>query len=178
MAQRNRSTRTTAALLGVLAGVALAATACSAGSSTAGARAASTGPSSGSSSSGSSSTSGVTAVTRSTSLGTVLTTASGMTLYHRTDESADKIECLSGCVASWPPYTVPAGATPEGVSGLGTTTRPDGTTQVTYDGEPLYTYAGDSSPGQTNGNGVGGIWYAVTVPGTGGSGRSNDGSGY
>jgi predicted lipoprotein with Yx(FWY)xxD motif len=52
---------------------------------------------------------------------------------------------------------------------LGTITRPDGTTQASYDGHPLYTYAGDTAPGQAKGNGLnvsGGVWHEVTVSGT------------
>jgi predicted lipoprotein with Yx(FWY)xxD motif len=56
-----------------------------------------------------------------------------------------------------------------GVTGtLGTITRPDGTTQATHDGYPLYTYAGDTAPGQAKGNGLnvpGGVWHEVTVSG-------------
>ena len=56
-----------------------------------------------------------------------------------------------------------------GVTGtLGTITRPDGSTQAAYDGHPLYTYAGDSAPGQAKGNGLnvsGGVWHEVTVSG-------------
>ena len=52
---------------------------------------------------------------------------------------------------------------------LGTITRSDGTVQATYDGRPLYTYAGDTAPGQANGNGItsfGGTWHEVTVSGS------------
>jgi predicted lipoprotein with Yx(FWY)xxD motif len=56
-----------------------------------------------------------------------------------------------------------------GVTGtLGTITRTDGTTQATYDGHPLYTYVGDSSPGQANGNNLnlnGGLWHEVPITG-------------
>jgi predicted lipoprotein with Yx(FWY)xxD motif len=51
----------------------------------------------------------------------------------------------------------------------GTITRPDGTTQATYDGHPLYTYAADTAPGQAKGNGLnvsGGVWHEVTVSGS------------
>ena len=77
-----------------------------------------------------------------------------------------------------------------GVTGmLGTITRPDGTTQATYDGHPLYTYAGDSAPGQAKGNGLnvsGGLWWEMTVSGakpatstsTSGSGGGGGGYGY
>jgi hypothetical protein len=56
-----------------------------------------------------------------------------------------------------------------GVTGtLATITRPDGTTQATYDGHPLYTYVADTAPGQAKGNGLnlsGGLWYEMTVSG-------------
>jgi hypothetical protein len=63
---------------------------------------------------------------------------------------------------------------------LGTTTRDDGSTQVTYNGHPLYLYSGDSAPGQANGEDVGGVWYAVTTQGTSAepTGSSKDTGGY
>jgi hypothetical protein len=72
------------------------------------------------------------------------------------------------CATYWPPVKGPATAG-SGVTGtLGTITRPDGTTQATYDGHPLYTYLGDTAPGQAKGNGLnasGGVWYEMTVSG-------------
>src|SRR5439155_25207235 len=66
---------------------------------------------------------------------------------------------------TWPPAVVPPGTTPtgEGVSDLGTVTRPEGTTQVTYRGFPLYRYSGDAKAGDTNGDGVGDVWHIMTV---------------
>jgi predicted lipoprotein with Yx(FWY)xxD motif len=84
--------------------------------------------------------------------------ASGMTLYVFASDVANngKSACNSGCATTWPPLTVPSGTTPTagaGASGkLGTITRDDGTTQVTYNGLPLHHYSGDSAPGDTNGN--------------------------
>jgi len=71
------------------------------------------------------------------------------------------------------PPTVP------GVSGtFGTIERPEGTTQLTFDGMPLYAYSGDTAPGQANGEGVQGVWFAVTASGTEGvSSTSGSGSG-
>jgi len=74
--------------------------------------------------------------------------------------------CNNGCALNWPPLTVPASATPTagaGVDGLGTITRDDGTTQVTYDGLPLYRYAADRAPGDENGKSVPN--WALAVPG-------------
>jgi len=92
---------------------------------------------------------------------TVLTDGRGFTLYWFALDTPRTSRCEGSCAGLWPPLTgrPVAGA---GVTGtLGTIVRPGGSLQVTYDGHPLYTYAGDSSPGQTNGNGLdvkGGYW--------------------
>ncbi len=92
---------------------------------------------------------------------TVLTNAAGRTLYSFAPDTSTKSVCNGSCAAYWPPVPGPlkAGA---GVTGtLGTITRADGSTQETYDGHPLYTYIGDSGPGQANGNNLnlnGGLW--------------------
>jgi predicted lipoprotein with Yx(FWY)xxD motif len=122
--------------------------------------------------------SGGTVSTKSTSLGTVLVTSSGLTLYHLTTEHNGQVQCTGSCASIWPPYTVSAGTTPTGMSGLGTLMRPDGTTQVTYNGEALYRYSGDSASGDTNGNGISGVWFAVKSSGSTGSTGSSTSSGY
>ncbi len=98
----------------------------------------------------------------------VLTNAKGLTLYWFGPDTATTSKCTGTCASYWPPVTGPVTAGP-GVTGtLGTITRPDGTTQATYDGHPLYTYVADSAPGQDKGNGLklsGGVWYAMTVSG-------------
>jgi predicted lipoprotein with Yx(FWY)xxD motif len=185
MTHRRRSTRraalTTTIMGAAVVGAGLLASACSTSSSSGSGAAAA----SGSAGSTGSSATAMTVATRSTSHGVVLVTSSGMTLYHRTDEvSGGQIKCLADCTPTWPPYTVPAGTTPtgaSGVTGLGTTMRPDGTTQVTFNGQPLYHYIGDSSPGQTNGNGIGGIWFvekpaAASSSAGGGSSSSSSSS--
>ncbi|HXB15677.1 MAG TPA: hypothetical protein VNV44_08010 [Solirubrobacteraceae bacterium] len=107
--------------------------------------------------------------TGSSSLGTILVNASGMTLYHLSGETSGKFICTSsGCTAVWHPLTVSTGTTPSGqVSSLGVVKRPDGTTQVTYKGEPLYTFASDQHPGETKGQGFKdvGTWTVITTSG-------------
>ena len=97
---------------------------------------------------------------------TVLTNAKGLTLYSFAPDSPTKSACYGSCAAYWPPVPGHASAGP-GVTGqLGTITRTDGTTQATYDGHPLYTYIGDSAPGQDAGNNInlnGGLWLDVPV---------------
>ena len=85
--------------------------------------------------------------------------SNGMTVYTFTSDTAGsgKSACSGGCLTKWPALTVAAGATATagtGVTGqLGTITRADdGTLQVTYNGLPLYFYAGDKAAGDTNGS--------------------------
>jgi len=97
---------------------------------------------------------------------TVLTNAKGLTLYSFAPDSPTKSACYGSCASYWPPVPGHASAGP-GVTGqLGTITRTDGTTQAVYDGHPLYTYIGDSAPGQDAGNNInlnGGLWLDVPV---------------
>ncbi len=99
---------------------------------------------------------------------TVLTNARGFTLYLFAPDTPMTSKCTGLCTAYWPPVTGNPRAGP-GVTGrLGTITRPDGSVQATYDGHPLYTYIGDSGPGQEQGNDLdlnGGLWYVVPVSG-------------
>jgi predicted lipoprotein with Yx(FWY)xxD motif len=117
-------------------------------------------------------------------IGIVLVDGRGRTLYHLKPETGDTIQCTGSCTSTWPPLLLSGGATPTGgmhVTGtLATVARPDGGTQVTYEGLTLYTYAGDSKPGQATGQGVGGVWFAVTPTGlssSGSGGGSGSGSG-
>jgi predicted lipoprotein with Yx(FWY)xxD motif len=99
---------------------------------------------------------------------TVLADANGRTLYWFAPDTTLRSACYGSCAAYWPPVPGPATAGP-GVTGtLGTITRTGGTKQATYHGHPLYTYVGDSAPGQANGNGLnlnGGRWHEVTASG-------------
>jgi predicted lipoprotein with Yx(FWY)xxD motif len=99
---------------------------------------------------------------------TVLTNAKGFTLYSFAPDSATTSACYGSCAQYWPPVTgtVAAG---HGVPGTFTTIkRTDGTSQLAYNGHPLYTYIGDSAPGQAHGNNLnlnGGLWKEITVSG-------------
>ena len=99
---------------------------------------------------------------------TVLTSAKGFTLYWFAPDTAAKSECTGSCAVYWPPVRGPVTAGP-GVTGrVGAITRPGGSAQATYNGHPLYTYAGDTAPGQAHGNALnlnGGLWHEVTTAG-------------
>jgi predicted lipoprotein with Yx(FWY)xxD motif len=99
----------------------------------------------------------------------VLTTAKGFTVYWFAIDTMTKSKCNGSCSHYWPPVKGPVTAG-HGVTGkLGTIKRDDGTLQATYNGHPLYTYVGDTAPGQNKGNGLnisGGLWYEVTVTGS------------
>jgi predicted lipoprotein with Yx(FWY)xxD motif len=104
---------------------------------------------------------------RNATLGkTILTTKAGRTLYSLSVEQHGKFICTSSCLSLWKPLTVPAGVTPTGPVKLGTVKRPDGRTQVTYKGRPLYHFTGDTKSGQVNGEGIKdvGTWHAAVVP--------------
>jgi predicted lipoprotein with Yx(FWY)xxD motif len=107
----------------------------------------------------------------SSALGTtVLTNASGMTLYALSAERGGKFICTGSCLQVWHPLSAAGGAQPQGsVSSLGTIKRPEGGEQVTYKGMPLYTFASDTQPGDAKGQGIKdvGTWAAVTVASTG-----------
>ena len=97
---------------------------------------------------------------------TVLTNAKGFTLYSFAPDTPAASKCYGSCAAYWPPVTGTAAASP-GVPGrIGTIKRTDGSEQLTYNGHPLYTYIGDSAPGQARGNNLnlnGGLWHEVRV---------------
>ena len=134
-----------------LAALALALSACASSSSSS--PAAST-PAAGAGSSAPASSAGGSTLNMTTINGTaVVTNSKGMTVYWFVPDTSTTSKCTGSCATYWPPVTgtVTAGT---GVTGtVGTITRPDGTTQATYDGHPLYTYVGDTSPGRPRATG-------------------------
>ena len=96
---------------------------------------------------------------------TILTNAQGMTLYYFTPDTATKAACTGGCAKVWPPLTFTGSGTPASDTALpGTLSAFNGANgnQVEYNGHLLYTYSGDSAPGQTNGEGLFGKWFVCT----------------
>lgn len=94
---------------------------------------------------------------------TVLTDASGKTLYIFDPDTATKLACTGGCATTWPPLV--ASGTPTAnptLPGILTQITDAGRTQVAYNGHALYTYVGDSGPGMANGDGAGGKWHVAT----------------
>lgn len=103
-------------------------------------------------------------------VGAFLTGKAGMTLYVFSKDAANTSNCSGSCAATWPPFVLGAGETAvagTGVTGsVGTLTRSDGSTQVTIGGKPVYYYSGDSAAGQTNGQGLEGLWYVAGADGS------------
>jgi predicted lipoprotein with Yx(FWY)xxD motif len=114
---------------------------------------------------------GVVSVANNPKLGSILVDSSGMTLYYFEKDKGGKSACNGACASVWPPLQTSGKPTAEkaaNASMLGTTQRNDGTEQVTYNNLPLYTYTGDSKPGDANGNDLdqfGAEWYALTPAG-------------
>ncbi|HEU5421380.1 MAG TPA: hypothetical protein VFV41_27090 [Streptosporangiaceae bacterium] len=108
---------------------------------------------------------------------TVLTSAKGFTLYTFAPDTATSSACNGGCAASWPPQQAPATVK----SPYSKIKRSDGSQQLAFRGHPLYTYTGDSAPGQANGNGItafGGLWHEATASGAPAPGSTSPGGGY
>jgi len=110
---------------------------------------------------------GIVSAAKVGDLGTILIDSEGRTLYDFHKDQGSTSACYGACAAAWPPLLTegnPQAQGPADRSMLGTTKRKDGTEQVTYNGWPLYTYAGDQNPGEANGNDIdqfGAEWYAL-----------------
>jgi predicted lipoprotein with Yx(FWY)xxD motif len=102
-----------------------------------------------------------------------LVDAQGNSLYVFLADTPTQSNCNGACAQVWPPLTTASGQTPTGANGvqsslIGTITRSDGSTQITYNGYPLYKYAGDAAPGATNGQGLnqfGALWFLLQPSG-------------
>ncbi|HLF42907.1 MAG TPA: hypothetical protein VJA46_05175 [Acidimicrobiia bacterium] len=104
--------------------------------------------------------------TASTDLGTILVDPAGMTVYAFLNDTDGESTCYDDCAANWP--AVPADAAISSdldASMFGSTTRTDGTEQLTVGGQPLYNYAPDQAPGDTTGQGIGDVWFVVGADG-------------
>ncbi len=103
-----------------------------------------------------------------TALGEILVAENSRTLYMFARDANGESTCYDACAVNWPPLLTEA--RPQAGEGLdstklGTTKRKDGKLQVTYNGMPLYFWAGDSAPGDTNGQNVNGVWFVVNAAG-------------
>jgi len=99
---------------------------------------------------------------------TLLTNSKGFTLYWFVPDTSTTSKCDASCIKYWPPVPGPASAG-SGVTGtLGVITRSNGAKQATWNGHPLYTYVGDTSPGMAKGNNLnisGGVWHEIALTG-------------
>ena len=133
----------------------------------------------------------VTLTIKATKIGNVLADAKGDTLYwYSKDMRNGPSTCTGGCLSAWPAVAgKPAAAMGIAFAGkIGEVTDAGGTVQATYNGYPLYTYSGDMAPGETAGNGVGGVWHVISGQylttmssgsgSMGSSGSGSSGSGY
>jgi predicted lipoprotein with Yx(FWY)xxD motif len=108
-----------------------------------------------------------TVATADSDLGTILVDGDGRALYLFVPDAQGASTCAEGCVDTWPPLAGPASpGSGADESLIGTSDRPDGSAQATYNGWPLYYFAGDAAPGDTNGQGVGGVWNLVDAEGS------------
>jgi predicted lipoprotein with Yx(FWY)xxD motif len=99
-------------------------------------------------------------------LGDILVDADGRTLYAFTKDKGDQSACSGECATNWPALSGPATAgTGVQASMLSTAMQANGNSQVTYGGRPLYHFAGDAKAGDTNGQSVGNVWFAVGADG-------------
>jgi predicted lipoprotein with Yx(FWY)xxD motif len=129
------------------------------------------GHSSGSGSTMATSSGPATIAVKSNSLGQILVDGKGMTLYLFEKDTGTMSTCTGACAQFWPPVTTkgaPKAGTGIAAGKLGTTNRSDGSTQVTYNGHPVYYYGGDQKSGDVNGQGqntFGGLWYVISPAG-------------
>ncbi|HEY7400160.1 MAG TPA: hypothetical protein VH989_04610 [Actinomycetota bacterium] len=105
-------------------------------------------------------------------LGAILTDGKGNTLYAFAPDAQGPSTCYDDCAANWPAFLAKGelevsgkASDPTDAKLLGTVKRDDGGKQVTYNDWPLYSFAGDQAPGETNGQGIGGVWHVMSPDG-------------
>jgi predicted lipoprotein with Yx(FWY)xxD motif len=110
---------------------------------------------------------GATVLVADSDLGQILTDADGNVIYYFANDEEGVSNCEGDCLSNWPPVAVDGSPTAgDGVSAqLGTVDGNDGSTQLTVNGYPAYYFAGDQAAGDTNGQGVGGIWWVFGADG-------------
>ncbi|MBI3385826.1 hypothetical protein HY031_01945 [Candidatus Gottesmanbacteria bacterium] len=118
------------------------------------------GPSQASGSSAAATGNSVYSMTTGGTLGSFMTDPKGMTLYTFSKDSPGVSTCTGQCLVNWPAYLAPStgGSLPADITLV---TRPDGKMQYAWKGMPLYYYINDKNPGDTTGQGVGGVWYVA-----------------
>jgi predicted lipoprotein with Yx(FWY)xxD motif len=171
--RRSAAARTWSAAVVGVAAVALAVAGCggTSGGNGAGAYGAQSPTSSASASGEAPGSGGASVAVASSKLGKILVDGEGRTLYLFQADTGTASTCNGACASAWPPLTTaaqPIAGAGVSASKLGTTKRSDGTTGITYNGHPLYTYIGDSAPGQTTGQGIVGFgaeWYVLSAAG-------------
>jgi predicted lipoprotein with Yx(FWY)xxD motif len=125
--------------------------------------------------------SGTIGVATGGDLGKILVDAKGRTVYLFEKDTGPMSTCSGACATDWPAVTTtgkPKAGSGVTASMLATTKRSDGTTQVVYNGHPLYRYIGDQKAGDTNGqnvNAFGAEWYALSPAGGKVSGKGSGG---
>lgn len=93
------------------------------------------------------------------SMNDVLVDINGMTLYTFDKDTSGTSNCYDGCAVSWPPVAAIAGDATEGDYSI--IERKDGSSQWAYKDQPLYLWISDTQPGDTTGDGVGGVWHVI-----------------
>ena len=173
---RSSAARARTLAVGIAAAAALAVAGCgssSSGGQSSGAYGAYGAPKSATTGSSAAKPSGAAAVgVANSNLGEILVDAKGQTLYLFEKDTGTASTCDGACASAWPPLTTsgkPTAGAGVTASKLGTTKRSDGSSEVTYNGHPLYTFEGDSAPGQTTGQGstaFGAPWYVLSAAGS------------
>jgi predicted lipoprotein with Yx(FWY)xxD motif len=101
-----------------------------------------------------------------TDLGPTLVDGSGKTLYAFTNDSGGQSACNDACADAWPPVPGDVSVDSTVTGETSTITRADGSSQLAIGGQPLYTFSGDTGAGDVNGQGSGGVWFAVAPDGS------------